>query len=157
METKIDHPGVYPPPPLFYVVIFFISIFAQKQFPLPKTFWGTNSAFITGAIFEIIGVIIFLPALIKFFKIKNTLITIKPANSLQISGIYAISRNPMNLGLLILYTGIAFFKGNLWTFLFLHLVLLVVTKFIIVKGEQYLDRRFGTDYLEYCKKVRHWK
>ncbi|MBK5212466.1 MAG: isoprenylcysteine carboxylmethyltransferase family protein [Flavobacteriaceae bacterium] len=156
MKTKIDHPGVYFPPPLFYVLIFFISIFAQKQFPLPNTFWKTNIAFIAGAIFVIIGVIILLPALIKFFKTKNTLITIKPANSLQTSGIYAISRNPMYLGLLTLYTGIAFFKGNLWTFLFIPLVLLVVTKFIIVKEEQYLGRNFGTDYLEYCKKVRRW-
>ncbi|MBU0695794.1 MAG: isoprenylcysteine carboxylmethyltransferase family protein [Bacteroidetes bacterium] len=156
MKTKIDHPGVYFPPPLFYVLIFFISIFAQKQFPLPKTFWETNIVFISGAIFVIIGVVILLPALIKFFKTKNTLIPNKPANSLQTSGIYSISRNPMYLGLLTLYTGIAFFNGNLWTFLFIPLVIWVVTKFIIVKEERYLGRAFGTEFIDYCKKVRRW-
>ncbi|RXJ43752.1 methyltransferase family protein [Gelidibacter gilvus] len=156
MKTKIDHPGVYLPPPLFYVLIFFISIFAQRQFPLPKTFWETNFAFIAGTIFVITGLAFLLPAFVRFFKTKNTLITIKPANSLQTSGIYAISRNPMYLGLLALYTGIAFFKGNLWTFLFIPFVILVVTKFIILKEEQYLGRNFGTDYIEYCKKVRRW-
>jgi protein-S-isoprenylcysteine O-methyltransferase Ste14 len=156
MKTKTDNPGVYLPPPLFYVLIFFISIFTQKQFPLPKTFWETDIAFIIGVIFVIIGVLILLPALFKFFKTKNTLITIKAANSLQTSGIYAFSRNPMYLGILALYTGVAFFKGNLWTILFIPFVILVVTKFIIMKEEQYLGRKFGADYIEYCKKVRRW-
>jgi protein-S-isoprenylcysteine O-methyltransferase Ste14 len=156
MKTKIDHPGIYLPPPLFYVAIFFISIFTQKQFPLPESFWETNSAFIAGTIFVIFGGVVLLPAFIQFFKTKNTLITIKPANSLQTSGIYAISRNPMYLGLLAVYTGIAFFKGNLWTFLFIPLVILVVTKFIIVKEERYLGRAFGPDYIDYCKRVRRW-
>lgn len=156
MKTKIDHPGVYPPPPLFYVLIFFISIYTQKVFPLPSVFFETGAATISGALFVVAGLFIILPALIKFFKTKNTLITIKPANSLQTSGIYSFSRNPMYLGLLVLYTGIAFFKGNLWTLLFIPFVFLVVTKFIIEKEEKYLGRSFGTDYIEYCKKVRRW-
>ncbi len=156
MKAKIDHPGVYLPPPLFYVIIFFMSIYSQKAFPLPTMFLETSVAFMVGVLFVMMGLIIAIPALIKFFQTKNTLITIKPANSLQTSGIYSVSRNPMYLGLLILYTGIAFLQNNLWALLFIPIVLWVVTKFIIVKEEKYLGRNFGSEYTAYCKKVRRW-
>ena len=102
------------------------------------------------------GITTILPALVKFYQTKNTLITIKPAHSLQTSGIYSISRNPMYLGLLILYLGIACFKGNLWTFILIPVLVLVITHFVILKEEAYLGRTFGVDYVEYQKKVRRW-
>jgi len=155
MKAK-DHPGVYIPPPLLYVAIFFISIFIQNKFPLSLHFFATEMASMCGGIFLIIGFSFVLPAVIKFFKTKNTLITIHPANSLQTLGIYTISRNPMYLGLLILYIGIAFLKGNLWTFMLIPIVILVITNMVIVKEEKYLGRTFGDSYIEYRKKVRRW-
>lgn len=156
MKAEVDHPGVYPPPPLFYVLLFIISVFAQERFPLPAAFFETERATAFGLVFVALAFIILLPALIKFLRTKNTLITIKPANSLQTSGIYAISRNPMYLGLLMLYIGIAFLKGNLWTFIFIPLVILVITYFVILNEEKYLSRAFEKDYVEYRKKVRRW-
>ena len=156
MSAKKDHPGVYPPPPLFYVLIFLSSILLQNQFPFSRALFETTLFLILGVVFISIGIIMLLPALIKFFKTKNTLITIKPANSLQTSGIYSISRNPMYLGLLSLYIGIAFFIGNYWTFMLIPIVIFVVTYFVILKEEKYLDRAFGVDYNAYRQKVRRW-
>jgi len=155
MKAK-DHPGVYFPPPLLYVAIFLISIAIQKQLPLPVMFFQTNVAFISGVSLVVLGLTIMLPAVIRFFKTRNTLVTIKPANSLQTAGIYTISRNPMYLGLLILYVGIAFLKGSLWTFMFIPVVILGITYLVIVKEEKYLSRAFGDNYVEYRKRVRRW-
>jgi len=155
-KNKIDHPGVYLPPPLFYVLIFLSSILLQNQFPFSIALFETTLFLILGVVFISIGIIMLLPALIKFFKTKNTLIPNKPANSLQTSGIYSISRNPMYLGLLSLYIGIAFFKGNYWTFMLIPIVIFVVTYFVILKEEKYLDRAFGVDYNAYRQKVRRW-
>ncbi|HEX5024852.1 MAG TPA: isoprenylcysteine carboxylmethyltransferase family protein [Agriterribacter sp.] len=156
MQAKTDHPGVYLPPPLFYVLIFLLSIFMQKEFPLSLRFFHRDIAHISGIIFITIGFTILLPALLKFFKTKNTLITVKPAHSLQTSGIYSFSRNPMYLGLLMLYIGIAFRIGNIWTFMFIPFVILAVTYFVIFNEEKYLGRTFGNDYSDYRKKVRRW-
>lgn len=151
-----DHPGVYVPPPLLYVAVFFISIFIQRQFPLSVSFFGTKTAFVAGILLVTTALTILLPALILFFQTKNTLITIKPANSLQTSGIYSISRNPMYLGLLTLYMGIGCFKGNLWTFILVPLLVLIITHFVIRNEEAYLVRTFGADYAAYQKKVKRW-
>ena len=71
MKAK-DHPGVYIPPPLLYVAIFFISIFIQNKFPLSLHFFATEMASMCGGIFLIIGFSFVLPAVLKFFKTKNT-------------------------------------------------------------------------------------
>ncbi|MBK8778768.1 MAG: isoprenylcysteine carboxylmethyltransferase family protein [Saprospiraceae bacterium] len=119
-------------------------------------FFKTSIAFILGILFAIIGLIILIPAVVKFFKTKNTLITIKPAKSLQTTGIYSITRNPMYLGLLNIYTGIAFFKGNWWTLMLIPIVILTITYLVILKEEKYMARAFGNLYVEYSKNVRRW-
>ncbi|MBS1536948.1 MAG: isoprenylcysteine carboxylmethyltransferase family protein [Bacteroidetes bacterium] len=156
MKQKKDSPGVYPPPPLFYVVIFFISILLQNYISIPRDFFEGNISHYLVPIFIGLGVISVIPALITFFKSKNTLVTILPAKSLQTKGIYSISRNPMYLGLLFIYIGIALFKGNWWTFILIPLVIFVINQLVIIKEERYLERAFGQEFLEYKNKVRRW-
>src|SRR6187549_1054066 len=93
-----DHPGVYIPPPLLYVGIFFISIFCQRILPIQHDCFTAPGIQIIGWSFIALGVLLLLTSLRRFLISKNALLPIKPAQSLQTSGIYAISRNPMYLG-----------------------------------------------------------
>lgn len=153
---KKDHPGVYIPPPLIYVAFFFLSAALQKIMPLNNLFLQTATATTAGWILLVAGMVIVVPALWKFIVSKNTVVTIKPASSLQTTGIYAITRNPMYLGLLLLYCGIGIFKGNWWTFMLIPLLIVAVQLYIIRKEERYLQRAFGNEYLQYKRKVRRW-
>ena len=112
-----DHPGVYIPPPLIYVAFFFFSVLLQKRWPLSSKLFSTARAPVIGWLLIALGGLVSFPALQRFLVSKNTLITVKPAHSLQTTGIYAHTRNPMYMGLLLLYSGIAFFQGNWWTFI----------------------------------------
>jgi protein-S-isoprenylcysteine O-methyltransferase Ste14 len=112
--------------------------------------------YIAGWLFILIYLIAALPAIIKFMMTKNTLITIKPANSLQTNGIYSITRNPMYLGLLFLYTGIGLLTGNLWTLILIPVLVLIINNAVIKKEEGYLERAFGQSYIDYKKKARRW-
>jgi protein-S-isoprenylcysteine O-methyltransferase Ste14 len=156
METKRKHPGVYIPPPAIYTIMFLLSIFLQKAFPLSVLFFKTQTASILGCIFVAFSLAFALPALLKFLKSRNTLITVKPANSLQTDGIYAITRNPMYLGLLLLYAGIAFLTGNWWTFILIPIVIIIITGYVIKREEKYLHDAFGPDFTAYKIKVRRW-
>ena len=89
-------------------------------------------------------------------KTKNTPVIIKSASSLQTTGIYSVSRNPMYLSLLLIYTGLAFLIGNWWNIILLPLLFLVVQEYVIKREEKYLERRFGQEYLNYKLKVRRW-
>ena len=156
MEGKKDHPGVYIPPPLFYVATFLVALLIQKVVPLNKDFFYTSASKIIGSIIILIALFFNFPALRQFFKTKNTLVTVKPANSLQTKGIYSVSRNPMYISLLLLYTGLSFIIGNWWNLLLLPVLFLIVQEYVIKREEKYLDRRFGQQYYDYKAKVRRW-
>ncbi len=151
-----DNPGVYLPPPLIYVLFFFLSVLLQRKLPIPFTWHDTLLAEIVGWGFIVLYLIFFLPAVRQFILSKNTLVTIRPANALQKSGIYSVSRNPMYLSLLFLYSGIAMFKGNPWTMIEIPLLMATIQGYVIKKEEQYLLRRFNVEFEEYMKNVRRW-
>ncbi len=156
MENNNDHPGIYIPPPLFYVAIFFAAVLMQRLLPLSRNFFYTTTSKIIGSVVILIGLLFNLPALRQFFKTKNTLVTIKPANSLQTTGIYSVSRNPMYLSLLLFYIGLSFIIGNWWNLILLPFLILIVQEYVIKREEKYLDRRFGQQYFDYKAKVRRW-
>lgn len=156
MENKQDHPGIYIPPPLFYVISFLGAVFLQKAIPLNDQFFHSTTASILGILLIITGVIFLIPALNRFIKSRNTVITAKPANSLQTEGVFAISRNPMYLSLLLLYTGISLLLGNWWCIILLPVLFLINQEYIIKREEHYLGRRFGAEYQDYKSKVRRW-
>ena len=155
MKTK-NHPGVYIPPPLIYVGFFFFGILLQRLFPVDTKWLKTGTASIAGWILIVFNFILIFPAISRFIVSKNTLITVKPAHSLQTTGIYSFTRNPMYLGLLLLYGGIAILKGNWWTIILAPLLTLVVQAYIIKKEEQYLQKAFGEEYTAYKKSVSRW-
>jgi protein-S-isoprenylcysteine O-methyltransferase Ste14 len=156
MQNKNDNPGIKIPPPLLYITIFLLAILIQKLLPLNKIFFYTATSKIIGIIFIVIGLLFSFPALLQFVKTRNTVVTVKPANSLQTKGIYSVSRNPMYISLLLIYTGLAFIIGNWWNLMLLPFLFLLVQEYIIKREEKYLDRRFEQEYTDYKTKVRRW-
>jgi protein-S-isoprenylcysteine O-methyltransferase Ste14 len=157
MKNTKDNPGVFIPPPLFYVTFFLFSFILQGYFTIKRAFFFHSPiANILGVIIIITGLFFNIPAGRQFIKSKNTVITIKPATSLQTSGIYSVSRNPMYLGLLIIYLGMALIFGNWWTLILFPVLIVLINYFIILPEERYLIRAFGNSYSDYKQNVRRW-
>ena len=144
------------PPPLIYVVVFLASLLIQNLLPLDRTFFYSPIAANLGIVFIICAIVFMITSLIQFIQSKNSIIPNRSANSLQTKGIFSISRNPMYLGLMLLYLGIAIVKGNWWTIILIPVLVFIIQDFIIKKEEAYLRRAFGQDYDEYKKRVRRW-
>jgi protein-S-isoprenylcysteine O-methyltransferase Ste14 len=157
MKNTKDSPGVYVPPPLVYIACFVLSYLLQGYFTIRAAFFfHSKAANITGIIIIICALMLSIPALRQFFKTKNTIVLIKPANSLQTTGIYSLTRNPMYLSLLLMYLGMAFIFGNWWTLFLIPLLIILITYRIILPEERYLGRAFGEEYAAYKTKVRRW-
>ncbi|MGD0581517.1 MAG: isoprenylcysteine carboxylmethyltransferase family protein [Bacteroidales bacterium] len=159
MNTQIDKskgPGVYIPPPLLYVLIFILALFIQRLIPIADALFRLGIIKAVGLIFLIIALFFLARSLRQFFQSKNTVILVKPALSLQKTGIYGISRNPMYVGLVLTYIGLTCSIGNWWNVILLPLLILIVQEYIIKREEKYLDLEFGQQYVEYKRKVRRW-
>ncbi len=155
MNPNSDSPRVFIPPPLIYASFLIAGILLHKAFSIDGLFYST---IVKGAgIILLICSLFFLGrSLRQFFATKNTLITFKPATSLQTGGIYTVTRNPMYLGLAIVYLGLTLLIGNLWNLILFPLLIIIVQEYIIKREERYLERAFGLEYTEYKQKVRRW-
>jgi len=138
------------------VATFFAAAFIQKQVPVDDTVFHMPIMKAAGVLLLVIAPWFLVSSLRMFLKSKNTLVPIKPATSLQTTGIYRISRNPMYTGLAIVYLGISCLLGNWWHFILFPLLLFILYAYVIVPEEKYLTRRFGQSYLDYRLKVRRW-
>lgn len=71
-------------------------------------------------------------------------------------GPYRLSRNPLYLGLLVLYVGLALLAPTVWGLLALPAAVLLVLWGAIRPEETFLHERFGTAYDDYARRVRRW-
>jgi|ERR1035437_641425 protein-S-isoprenylcysteine O-methyltransferase Ste14 len=156
MENKKDSPGVYLPPPLFYVAIFLIAVFLEHKVPVNDSMFHLQITKLAGILFIAISFFFLVTGLRSFIQSKNTLVLIKPASSLQTTGIFSITRNPMYCGLSILYFAITCLIGNWWNIILFPFLVLIIQEYVIKREEKYLERAFGEEYLNYKNRVRRW-
>lgn len=71
-------------------------------------------------------------------------------------GPYRVSRNPLYVGLLALYLGLALLAPTFWGLLLFPAAVLLVQWGAIRPEEQFLHRRFGVLYEDYTRRVRRW-
>ena len=109
-----------------------------------------------GIFFFLVGIYFCVRSIGQFIRTKNTIIPNKPADSLQTTGVYHITRNPMYLSLACLYLGFACIYGNWWHIILLPFLIWAVQVLVIKREEQYLGRKFGDAYIQYRQKVRRW-
>jgi len=94
---------------------------------------------------------------VTFLRAKTTVDPTKPrASSLVTSGVYAISRNPMYLGGLIMLLGWAIFLSNALAVVFLPVYVLYINRFQIAPEERALTSLFGATYVAYQTRARRW-
>ncbi len=75
------------------------------------------------------------------------------AESLNVSGIYSVVRNPLYIGNLLIYTGLLIVYSNLYALLIFDILLIVQYYFIILSEEEFLKEKYGIEYSKYCEKV----
>jgi protein-S-isoprenylcysteine O-methyltransferase Ste14 len=109
-------------------------------------------------IFAGAGVITAVLGVASFRRARTTVNPMKPesSSSLVRSGVYARSRNPMYLGLLLLLIGWAIFLSNILAFVVLPVFIFYMNRFQIEPEERALTCRFGEEFVAYKSRVRRW-
>ena len=71
-------------------------------------------------------------------------------------GPYRLSRNPLYVGLLALYLGLALLAPTFWGLVLFPAAVLLLLWGAILPEERFLHERFGAEYDEYARRVRRW-
>ena len=71
-------------------------------------------------------------------------------------GPYRLSRNPLYVGLLALYLGLALLAPTFWGLVLFPAAVMLVLWGAILPEERFLHERFGAPYDDYTRRVRRW-
>jgi protein-S-isoprenylcysteine O-methyltransferase Ste14 len=154
MPTQPDHSGVFIPPPLLYVFPFVAGLLLHWMHPvvlLPRSITAP-----LGVVLVALGLALAGAAMIAFRRARTSPIPVKPTTAIVETGPYRFTRNPMYVGLTLLYLGLTLWVGSLWPLLLLPVALFALQRFVIAREERYLEAKFGDQYLRYKARVRRW-
>lgn len=122
-----------------------------------------NQIFDNSIIFRFLGIILTIAAILLFIKSvrifnlrKEKLHPRSISTQIFKDGPFQFSRNPIYLAMFVLLIGFGLTLNSFW-FLYSGLVVAIMIHYgVIIPEENYLEKEFGKDYLEYKKSVRRW-
>jgi protein-S-isoprenylcysteine O-methyltransferase Ste14 len=95
-------------------------------------------------------------ALLLFGRHETGLLPGQPTRTIMQGGPYRFSRNPLYVGLLALYIGLALLAPSVWALVLFPVAVLLIDWGAIRPEERYLHERFGAAYDDYQRRVRRW-
>ena len=154
MKPTNEHARIIVNPFLIYIALGLCALLLQRLLPLP--FIAQSNARLLGTIILIVNLLIGLPAVRGMLAAHTFPNPHRPTTALVFSGPYRFSRNPMYIGLALFYAGLAIFFQLPWGLVLLPVVVWLITRWVIVPEETYLEQKFGAEYLSYKSRVRRW-
>jgi protein-S-isoprenylcysteine O-methyltransferase Ste14 len=158
--TDTGTAGVVARPPLLFLAALLLGFVADHLLPLPFPVARTGllhwiSAIIAGSL-ALTGIAVFAAGIRNFSSAGTPVQGTKPTRTLVTTGIHGWSRNPIYLGMFLVYGGIGLAVRSPWI-LILVLPLAVTIRYgVVAREEAYLERRFGDAYRDYKIRVRRW-
>lgn len=95
-------------------------------------------------------------ALWLFRRHRTGLLPGQPTRAMIEEGPYRRSRNPLYVGMLALYLGLALLAPTFWGLVLFPAAVGLVRWGSIRPEERFLHERFGAEYDEYAQRVRRW-
>lgn len=149
-----DNPGVWLPPPLIALAGLGVGLAVDGRLTDPDL--NALPLIMAGLATAAAGLLLGISALGLFHRKGTKPEPWKPSSALVSDGVYRFTRNPMYLGMMLIYAGIALIAGGPWTAAALAPVFLIFNVYVIAREEAYLERRFGDVYIAYRRQVRRW-
>jgi protein-S-isoprenylcysteine O-methyltransferase Ste14 len=149
--------GVIARPPLLFLAALLLGFVFDRLLPLPFAVPRIDSVhWIIASSLILSGLALATAGIRNFLRARTPVPTNQPTRALVTTGIHAWTRNPIYLGMFVIYAGIGVAVRSL-SILVLTLPLAIVIRYgVVAREEAYLERRFGDTYRGYKARVRRW-
>ena len=152
--TVDDRPGVIVLPPVLYLVALVLGIALHRLAPLFLPI--ADAARWAGIGLVLAGFAFATWARLQFARVGTNVNPTQPTTAIVASGPFRFTRNPMYVALAVVLIGAALALRNGWLIVLLVPVLALMHGGVIVREERYLERKFGSTYLDYRRRVRRY-
>jgi protein-S-isoprenylcysteine O-methyltransferase Ste14 len=149
--------GVIARPPLLFLAALLLGLASDRLLPRPFAVPGTDLVrWLTGGSVILVGLALAAAGIRNFSRAATPVRSKEPTRVLVTTGIHGWTRNPIYLGMFLVYGGIGIAAPSPWT-LILTLPLAITIRYgVVAREEAYLERRFGDAYRDYKARVRRW-
>jgi protein-S-isoprenylcysteine O-methyltransferase Ste14 len=153
----IETAGVIARPPLLFLGALLLGVVLDHLMPLPYTFSRIGLVhWIVGGSLILIGLAVAGAGVRDFSRARTPVPTNQPTRALVETGAHGWTRNPIYLGMFLLYGGIAVAARSLWALILLLPLAITMRHGVVAREEAYLERLFGEAYRDYKARVRRW-
>ena len=155
--TDTETAGVIARSPVFFLACLITGFILDRVLPLPLSLAEIVSLrWTVGGVLIALGIAIFVAGVRNFSRAGTPLRSARPVRTLVTTGIHNWSRNPIYVGMFLVYASIGIAALSPWI-LILTLPLAITIRYgVVAREEAYLDRRFGDAYRNYKARVRRW-
>lgn len=154
MTTTRDHPGILLAPPLLFAAGFLVVLLLRWLRPWPLL--PPHLVPWAGLGLIALGLAIGLTGRAALSRAKTNVNPWKPTTSLVTGGTYRFTRNPLYVGLTLVFVGLALAFDTTWGFVVLVPVLATLHFGVVLREERYLEGKFGDEYRQYRERVRRY-
>lgn len=126
------------------------------EYVLPTHILNPSLAQLFGFAFPALGVVMIVYAVMEFRDAGTSPFYFRPASKLVQTGVYHLSRNPIYVGLTLIFAGVGILANNLWIVGLVAVIVPVMTWGVIKPEEIFLEEKFGEVYRRYTYQVRRW-
>ena len=159
MSKKPHRPDIHVAPPLVFGGGFLIGYLVDRL--LIPVSWPSHSGagrshMIAGLVFIGLGVALALWGVAVFRRAKTTIMPFRASTAVVQDGPYRFTRNPMYVGMTLVYLGASLVFNTTWPVILLPLVLWTMVRLVISREEAFLSTTFGSAYDNYRARVRRW-
>ena len=149
-----DNPGVVAPPPLIYAAGLGVGLLANRLRPTPLL--PPTLSKVLGWLLVVGGISLGLWGFREMRRAGTNVDPYHPTTAIVEGGPYAFTRNPLYVGMTLVYAGVSARANALPAALLLPVVLHLVDRGVVEREERYLEGKFGEEYLRYKGRVRRW-
>jgi protein-S-isoprenylcysteine O-methyltransferase Ste14 len=155
--TDTGTAGVVARPPLLFLAALLLGLAVDHLLPLRFAVPEAGPVhWIIAVSLTLIGLALFAAGVRDFSRAATPVPTNEPTRALVTTGIHGWTRNPIYLGMFLVYGGIGVAARSPWA-LILTLPLAITIRYgVVAREEAYLERRFGDAYRDYKARVRRW-
>jgi protein-S-isoprenylcysteine O-methyltransferase Ste14 len=149
--------GVIARPPVLFLAALLLGLASDRLLPLPFALpeAGLVHWIIAGSLI-LIGLALAAAGIRDFSRAGTPVPTNQPTRALVTTGIHGWTRNPIYLGMFLVYGGIGVAARSPWILIFTLPLAITIRYGVVAREEAYLERRFGGAYRDYKARVRRW-
>ncbi|MEM6903727.1 MAG: isoprenylcysteine carboxylmethyltransferase family protein [Pseudomonadota bacterium] len=111
---------------------------------------------VIGAVGVGLGLYLVVSAILAMHRAGTNVPTFQPATALVTGDVFARTRNPIYLGLVLALLGLAIAWPSLWMILFTLPIPLILNVAVIPQEERYMSAKFGAAYTTYKEQTPCW-